>query len=205
MRFWRFWSKFSISNLFWEIGFLLIMVSSNSKGVYLFIHKFGVLATPIWLKKLLYFLVNCICFCISSMFSFISDYNIKKALPYAWICWFVPGIWRRCCWKVDSSAKFKLVYVYFFFVYFASDFNKHYWYFLNLGDVIVYFVPKAFTLLIFVIILMFRMVQQGKEHAHEVHCSRERSKAAWKILEEVKRNCYFWRKICCEQTVTVFF
>uniref|UniRef100_A0A2C9UJA4 C2H2-type domain-containing protein n=1 Tax=Manihot esculenta TaxID=3983 RepID=A0A2C9UJA4_MANES len=29
-----------------------------------------------------------------------------------------------------------------------------------------------------------RMVQQGKEHAHEVHCSRERSKAAWKILEE---------------------
>lgn len=27
--------------------------------------------------------------------------------------------------------------------------------------------------------------EQEQEHAHEVHCSRERSRAAWKIIDEV--------------------
>ncbi|KAB2633233.1 hypothetical protein D8674_029480 [Pyrus ussuriensis x Pyrus communis] len=29
-----------------------------------------------------------------------------------------------------------------------------------------------------------RTLEQGQEHAHEVHCSRERSRAAWQIIEK---------------------
>lgn len=31
---------------------------------------------------------------------------------------------------------------------------------------------------------MFRTLKQHQENAHEVHCSRERSRAAWKIIEK---------------------
>lgn len=32
---------------------------------------------------------------------------------------------------------------------------------------------------------MLRNVKQDQDGVHEVHCSRERSRAAWKIIEEV--------------------
>jgi hypothetical protein len=37
----------------------------------------------------------------------------------------------------------------------------------------------------FVIMLVFRTVKQEEGHAHKVHCSRERSRAAWQAIEEV--------------------
>lgn len=33
--------------------------------------------------------------------------------------------------------------------------------------------------------LNFRPLKQVEENVHEVHCSRERSRAAWQIIEEV--------------------
>lgn len=33
--------------------------------------------------------------------------------------------------------------------------------------------------------LVFRTVKQEEGHAHKVHCSRERSRAAWQAIEEV--------------------
>lgn len=33
--------------------------------------------------------------------------------------------------------------------------------------------------------LIFSTPEQDWNNAHEVHCSRERSRAAWKIIEEV--------------------
>ncbi|GMH01195.1 hypothetical protein Nepgr_003034 [Nepenthes gracilis] len=46
-----------------------------------------------------------------------------------------------------------------------------------------------------------RALKQGDEHAHEVHCSRERSRAAWKIIEEylmpfVEREKYEISRSC---------
>lgn len=38
--------------------------------------------------------------------------------------------------------------------------------------------------------LMIRTVGQDQDGVHEVHCSRERSRAAWKIIEEVA-FCHF--------------
>lgn len=38
-------------------------------------------------------------------------------------------------------------------------------------------------------VLVFRIVEQEQDHAHQVHCSRERSKAAWQAIEEVRGNC----------------
>lgn len=32
----------------------------------------------------------------------------------------------------------------------------------------------------------YRTLLQDSSHKHEVHCSRERSQAAWKVIEEVK-------------------
>ena len=32
---------------------------------------------------------------------------------------------------------------------------------------------------------MLRNINQDQDGAHEVHCSRERSRAAWQIIEEV--------------------
>ena len=47
----------------------------------------------------------------------------------------------------------------------------------------VIFLWKFVTDLGFTVI--FRTLKQEEQHAHEVHCSRERSRAAWKIIEEV--------------------
>ena len=37
----------------------------------------------------------------------------------------------------------------------------------------------------FVMMLVFRAVKQEEGHAHKIHCSRERSRAAWQAIEEV--------------------
>uniref|UniRef100_A0A2P2IPJ7 Uncharacterized protein MANES_15G155700 n=1 Tax=Rhizophora mucronata TaxID=61149 RepID=A0A2P2IPJ7_RHIMU len=46
-----------------------------------------------------------------------------------------------------------------------------------------------------------RIIKQEQENMHEVHCSRERSRAAWKIIEEVLLACVS-NLICFITTMT---
>lgn len=47
--------------------------------------------------------------------------------------------------------------------------------------------PTLISTLHFCILTQLIFLQSSEEHAHEVHCSRERSRAAYKIIEEVSK------------------
>lgn len=49
----------------------------------------------------------------------------------------------------------------------------------------VYFLFLTMIINFWALELMFSTPKQDFNNAHEVHCSRERSRVAWKIIEEV--------------------